>query len=113
MDVSQVDGHTFVVTKAPDVPVRQTVSDLTMDEGGLAGILCGRIEEDIEEIVGEYPFPDPTSPRLHKFMVDNKQMELLLDDTGSDLQIFEEVGLYLKKKRTMQETLGSGTPLPG
>jgi len=101
------------VTKAPDVPVRQIVSDLAMDEGGPAGILCDRIEEDIKDIVQEYPFPDPSSPRLHKFMVDNKQMELLLDDSGSNIQIFEEVGMYLKKKRTMQETLGSGTPLPG
>ncbi|KAF1953604.1 hypothetical protein CC80DRAFT_551248 [Byssothecium circinans] len=97
--------NAFIVTKSPTAPVRQIVGDLTVGFGGPAGILCDRIDEDYDV---QYPFHDPPSGRLYKFKKENEELELLLDDTGATVefegftlpgQVFEKVGLYLKKKR--------------
>ncbi|KAF2741163.1 hypothetical protein EJ04DRAFT_592914 [Polyplosphaeria fusca] len=41
-----IDKNTFVVTVAPNVPVRQIAVDLTYEHGGPAGMLCDRIFGD-------------------------------------------------------------------
>lgn len=109
-----VDKTTFVISKAPSVCVRQIVADLTADAGGPAGMLCGPIEDnELDELACDQ-HSDPSSPRLWEFKENNKELELMLDDTEDQIEymtddvpptvvdvparVFDDVGLYLRKR---------------
>jgi hypothetical protein len=61
----ELDGNTFVITVAPDVPVRQIVLGMTHESGGPAGIFCNAIDGDGLESDGKFWAEDFTKRTWH------------------------------------------------
>lgn len=89
-DEKLLNKHTFVVTKAPGVPIRQIVFDLTADCGGPAGILCDKMlgeddgddeKEEAKSPREETGFQDPPSDRWCAFVKRNGVRCLAFDDS--------------------------------
>lgn len=100
-----LDGGTFVITVAPNVPVRQIALDLTHDSDGPAGFLCDLIHSnglegegmtrkdcfESDNIVYRTCNPSPA-------LWDYKQRSLRMEYGDSDeLDCFGDIGVYLKK----------------
>ncbi|KAH7339197.1 hypothetical protein BKA66DRAFT_435147 [Pyrenochaeta sp. MPI-SDFR-AT-0127] len=98
-----LDGHTFVLSFAPNVPVRQITLGLTHESNGPAGLFCDRIRSEGLECNGKrcedgrvcpYTTCEP-SPAVWKY----KQESYWIEYRDRDEQnYFGEVGVYLKKR---------------
>ncbi len=105
-----VDEHTFILSFAPNVPVRQIVQGLTYDEGGPAGMFCDSIKDDglswngkkhnhkrdtfVKDGVLFTPYTTcPDSPALWKYKTEGTWMEC--GDKGGK-NWFGNVGIYLR-----------------
>jgi hypothetical protein len=101
-----LNGNTFVVTVAPNVPVRQIALDMTAEYGGPVGFFCNAIHNDGLDCDGKgmgdgsqrrvTPFTTcPSSPGLWKYKEKGIWMEYN-DREESDL--FGDMGMYLKRR---------------
>jgi hypothetical protein len=100
-----LDGNTFVISIAPNVPVRQIVLDMTSESDGPAGFFCDEIHSDglggdgtrIEDIHSGVKTPYRTcnsSPGLWKYKQDSLWTE---HDDQAEMGCFGKMGMYLKK----------------
>ena len=100
-----LDGRTFVLSFAPNVPVRQIVLGLTHEFGGPAGLFCDDIGSDGLECNDKGIYNDngrvtclfhtcEPSPALWRFKQESFWMEYGDRDKGD---WFGNVGVYLKK----------------
>lgn len=105
-----LDGGTFVITAAPNVPVRQIALDMTHDSDGPAGFFCDLIHSDglegdgmtrkecyeSENVV--YGTCNP-SPGLWEY----KQRSVCVEyDDSDEMDCFGKIGVYLKKHSARQ-----------
>lgn len=101
-----LDGHTFVLTVSPNVPVRQVTMGMTHKSQGPAGFLCNAIDSDGLECNGKgytrekdylvCPYTTcPTSPALWKYKNESLWMEHNDKEEGD---YFGKIGVYLKRK---------------
>jgi hypothetical protein len=101
-----LDGHTFVITIAPNVPVRQIAIDMTADTHGPAGFLCDGIHSDGLEGDGKDTkqvyqgenmvyYTCNTSPSLWKYKHESIWVE---HDDRDEFDYFANMGVYLKKR---------------
>jgi hypothetical protein len=95
-----LNGNTFVITVAPNVPVRQVAFDMTHEHGGPAGFLCNNIyseglESERKEEEELDRFTCNPSPALWKYKQESVWMEY---DDGEEGDWFGNMGLYLKRK---------------
>jgi hypothetical protein len=101
-----LDGHTFVMSVSPNVPVRQVALDMTDESGGPAGFFCNNIHSHGLEYDGKGMIHDTEckktpyytcnpSPGLWEF----KQRGIWTEyDDQKILDCFENMGVYLKKE---------------
>jgi hypothetical protein len=100
-----LNGNTFVISIAPNVPVRQIVLDMTSESDGPAGFFCDDIHSDglegdgtrIEDVYSGVKSPYGTcnsSPGLWKYKHESLWME---HDDQSEMDCFVKMGVYLKK----------------
>ncbi|KAH7406802.1 hypothetical protein DE146DRAFT_676133 [Phaeosphaeria sp. MPI-PUGE-AT-0046c] len=100
-----LDGNTFVIAFAPNVPVRQIALDMTHDSNGPAGFLCDAIKSDglegegltrkeCYEAENNVYYTCNPSPGLWKYKEQGLWME---HDDRDELGCFRKVGVYLKK----------------
>jgi hypothetical protein len=93
-----MDGNTFVITVAPNVPVRQLAVDLTHEDGGPAGMLCNAVLTDEVELDGTSLCGTcNSSPAVWDFKQRSVWMEH--DEDRNKDEWFGHMGLYLKKKK--------------
>jgi hypothetical protein len=95
-----LNGNTFVITVAPNVPVRQVAFDMTHEHGGPAGFLCNDIYSEGLEAEGKKEeeldrFTCNPSPALWKYKQESVWMEY---DDGEEENWFGHMGVYLKRK---------------
>ncbi|KAF1844281.1 uncharacterized protein K460DRAFT_408572 [Cucurbitaria berberidis CBS 394.84] len=100
-----LDGNTFVLCVAPNVPVRQIAFGMTHEFGGPAGLFCNSIQSEGLECNGKscdirsgsftpYSLCE-SSPALWKYKQESTWMEY---DDGSEEDCFGDVGVYLKQR---------------
>jgi hypothetical protein len=94
-----LDGNTFVITVAPNVPVRQVAFDMTHECGGPAGFLCNDIYSDGLESEGKKEddvdlYTCNPSPALWRYKQEGVWMEYDDRDEGD---CFGSMGVYLKR----------------
>jgi hypothetical protein len=101
-----LNGNTFVISLAPNVPVRQIAIDMTHEFDGPAGFLCGAIQSDGMEDDGKDTrkggegevvvlYTDPLSPSLWRYK--NKSIWTEVDDRET-LKCLRHMGVYLKRR---------------
>ncbi|KAF2648210.1 hypothetical protein K491DRAFT_722771 [Lophiostoma macrostomum CBS 122681] len=108
----QLNKNSFVVSIAPDVPVRQIAVDMTFDEGGPAGMLCTKIRDESKEEVTMLDFADPWSPRLEAYK--KKCIVGNMNHVNSDADgsyYFGSTELYFKKRTTSSPSTGTGSSI--
>jgi hypothetical protein len=94
-----LDGNTFIITVAPNVPVRQVAFDMTYEQNGPAGFLCDIIYSDGLESEGKKEddvgrFTCNPSPALWKYKQESVLMEF---DDAEEMDCFGNMGVYLKR----------------
>ena len=85
----KVDKHSLVITVAPSAPVCQIISDLTLDDGGPAAIVCDLFGDDYlaqeRDPDGDYTCDEPTKniveykSRCEKHSIGDIEMVLKMD----------------------------------
>jgi hypothetical protein len=106
-----LNGHTFVVTVSPNVPVRQIALDMTHESNGPAGFFCDSIASDGLEGDGKsredaYSGANgyrtcSSSPGLWKYKQESIWMEhgeRKENGPWNERECFGHIGVYLKKR---------------
>jgi hypothetical protein len=91
-----LNGNTFVITVAPNVPVRQIALGLTWDDGGPVGMMCNSIDSEGLEADGKaecQAYTCESSPALWEY----KQKSIYIEyNDGEEEDNFGSMGLYIK-----------------
>lgn len=101
-----LDGHTFMVSVAPDAPVRQITMGFTHEFEGPAGMFCNAIDSDGTECNGKgdmmirgrltVPFrADEASPAVWKYKQESMWME---HNDYEEEDFFGPMGVYMKAR---------------
>ncbi|KAH7122379.1 hypothetical protein B0J11DRAFT_337131 [Dendryphion nanum] len=97
-----VDEHTFVLTIAANVAVRQIVVDVAWEEGGPAAMLCDDVEAVPLYLEKNWRLTEPWSPRLSEFVERCVGLGLGDEDEGDEGAedrwdgAFERTSVYLR-----------------
>jgi hypothetical protein len=94
-------GSSFVMTVAPNIPVRQVALDITYGDGGPVGFFCNAIdsnglESDGQLISDVMLYTCNSSPALWEYKQKSVSMEY---DDKEEMDCFGGMGVYLKRRK--------------